>query len=265
VTRDGHPGQRFAARAALGSLALLVLWEAAGLDLWAAHLYGTTAGFAWRETWLTQAVLHDGGRWLAAVVLVLLAADAARPEPRGPSRRERLYWLAVMVAALLLVPLLKRFSLTSCPWDLAEFGGRAAYVPHWLPGVADGGAGHCFPSGHAVGAFAFFGVFFLWLPYRPRRAWASLAAVLVVGSAFGWAQLARGAHFVSHTLWSAWLCWTLAWVAATVGPSWLTTRGRGRRQAHRAREHGVQHAAEAFTARAPPTQFGSAGAATQGR
>lgn len=211
-----HPAEGFAARVALGSLALLVLWEVAGLDLRVAHLYGTAAGFGWRDSWLTRAVLHDGGRWLAAAVMLVLAWGAVRPAPGGPCRRERLYWLAVMVASLLLVPLLKRFSLTSCPWDLVQFGGRAAYVPHWQVGVADGGPGHCFPSGHAVAAFAFFGAFFLWLPYRPRLAWAALAGVLVVGAAFGWAQLARGAHFVSHTLWSAWLCWALAWAAATV-------------------------------------------------
>jgi membrane-associated PAP2 superfamily phosphatase len=38
--------------------------------------------------------------------------------------------------------------------------------------------------------------------------------VCVAGALFGWAQLARGAHFASHTMWSAWLCWTLCAVAA---------------------------------------------------
>lgn len=43
-----------------------------------------------------------------------------------------------------LVPTLKQFSLTLCPWDLLEFGGRAQSVAHGQPGVADGGPGRCF-------------------------------------------------------------------------------------------------------------------------
>ena len=41
-----------------------------------------------------------------------------------------------------------------------------------------------------------------------------LAAVLVAGSLFGWAQLARGAHYPSHTLWTAWWCWVVCSLAA---------------------------------------------------
>jgi membrane-associated PAP2 superfamily phosphatase len=41
-----------------------------------------------------------------------------------------------------------------------------------------------------------------------------LGAVLGVGLLLGWTQLVRGAHFPSHMLWSAWLCWTVCAVAA---------------------------------------------------
>ena len=110
-----------------------------------------------------------------------------------------------------LVPLHKRISLTSCPWSLREFGGVAEYVSHWLPGVADGGPGGCFPSGHAVAAFGFFAVYFLWRGHRPALARAVLAAVLVTGALFALAQLACGVHSLSHVQWSAWLFW---WWAA---------------------------------------------------
>jgi membrane-associated PAP2 superfamily phosphatase len=210
---------RGAVRAALLALLGLLAWEASGWDLVLSRQFGDAAGFAWRHAWLTQHLLHDGGRALAAAALGLLAWDAWRPLAPGPTRRERLYWLGVVAASMLLVPAVKRFSATSCPWDLAPFGGRVPYVPHWLPGVADGGAGHCFPSGHAVAAFAFVGVVFLWRPYRPRAAAWLLAALLAAGSLFGTAQLVRGAHFASHALWSAWLCWALALIAARLEPA----------------------------------------------
>lgn len=205
---------RRAGRVALAGLAGLLAWEALGWDLALSQRFGSAAGFAWRHAWWAERLLHDGGRLLAGLFLALLAWDAWRPLVPGPARRERVYWLLVSVAGLVLVPALKRFSHTSCPWDLAPFGGRVPYVPHWLLGVTDGGAGRCFPSGHAVAAFAFVGLYFLWRPYRPRAARAFLAVLLVCGAMFGAAQLVRGAHFASHTLWSAWLCGALALIAA---------------------------------------------------
>jgi membrane-associated PAP2 superfamily phosphatase len=196
------------------ALLLLVAWEASGWDLAASALWGGPAGFPWRDAWVTQRLLHDGGRIAAAVLLASLAFDAWRPLARGPSRRRRLFWLGATLAALMIVPAAKRLSSTSCPWSLSAFGGSVPYVPHWLLGVADGGPGHCFPSGHAVAAFAFFGGYFLWRSHAPRLARSWLALVLGLGGLFGWAQTARGAHFVSHTLWSAWACWVICAAAA---------------------------------------------------
>lgn len=209
-----------------GTLLILLLWEAAGADLPLTRWIATPQGFPWRDSLLASGLLHDGGRLLGWAVLSLLVWDAARPLAQGPSRAERARAIGVVLASLLFVPLLKRFSATSCPWDLAEFGGTAPYVPHWVPGLTDGGPGHCFPSGHAVAAFAFLGVYFLWRPHRPRIARAVLVAVLGAGFAFGWAQWARGAHFVSHSLWSAWLCWMIAALAARFQPASSVARAR---------------------------------------
>lgn len=198
----------------LAGLLALVAWEWSGGDMALARWYGDSSGFAWRDAWLTSTLLHNGGRWLAWAGMAGLVWAAARVGPGGPPRRERLYWLGATVAGLVLVPTLKRFTSTSCPWDLQPFGGAVPYVPHWALQLVDGGPGHCFPSGHAVAAFAFFSVYFLWRSHRPRLARAALAAVWLLGAVFGWAQMARGAHFLSHTLWSAWCCWAICCLAA---------------------------------------------------
>jgi len=200
---------------AVVALALLLCWEASGLDLRLAGWYGGATGFAAREAWWSKHLLHDGGRWLAAMALLAFTVHAwiggaGQPLPR----RTRLAWMLAVLAGLVLVPALKRFSHSSCPWDLRDFGGSVPYVPHWVIGVFDGGPGHCFPSGHAVAAFAFLPLYFQWRSHRPELARAVLAAVLSVGLLFGWAQMARGAHFPSHTLWSAWLCWVVGCAAA---------------------------------------------------
>lgn len=208
---------------ALGLLGL-VAWEAGGWDLAVSAFYGDAGGFAWRDRFLTRDLLHAGGRWLSTLVLVLLLADAVHPLVPGPPRHLR--WSGVLgsLLALVVVPAFKRASATSCPWDLAAFGGALPYVPHWRLGLTDGGPGHCFPSGHAVAAFAYYGVALAWSRHRPRLARAWAIGVTVFGLAFGWAQLARGAHFVSHTLWSAWLCWTVG-----VGTQALTQLARAQR------------------------------------
>ena len=208
---------RFDAAVTLAAAALLLLWDASGLDLAAARAFGSAGGFALRDAWWASRLLHDGGRALSFTVLALLVLLACRtPAPGAPSRARQAGWIGVILLTALLVPAIKRASATSCPWDLAEFGGSARHVSHWLWGLADGGSGACFPSGHAVSAFAFFGLYFLWRDHAPRAARALLAGVLIAGALFGAAQLVRGAHYPSHTLWSAWLCWLIALLAAHV-------------------------------------------------
>ncbi|WAC74169.1 phosphatase PAP2 family protein [Roseateles sp. SL47] len=207
----------------LGLLAVLA-WDGLGLDLAVVRWFGDAQGFTWRNHWLTSGVMHQGGRWLATGLVVMLLVNAVRPLWPGLSRRER--WLAVATTAvcLILIPLIKQGSTTSCPWDLAEFGGTARYISHWRLGVADGGPGHCFPSGHASSAFAFFSLFFMLRRAYPRQAGMALMGVLILGFCYGMAQMARGAHYPSHTLWTAWICW-----AVTVGLANGGWVGLGRR------------------------------------
>lgn len=201
---------------ALAAIALLLLlaWDVSGLDLTVERLFAGPGGFPWRDHWLMRLALHDGGRLLAGLMLALLAVNVWRPLIGGPPRRERALWLLSTVLSLLLISALKQWSLTSCPWDLAEFGGGARHVPHWALGVADGGPGRCFPSGHASAAFAYFSGHFVLRRHRPRIARRWLLGVVAFGLLFGLAQALRGAHYPSHTLWSAWLCWTLSLLLA---------------------------------------------------
>lgn len=199
---------------ALVALAALLAWDLGGADLAVVRLFAGPHGFPLRDHWLTAGLLHQGGRWLTTGLAVMLLVNAVRPLWPGLTRRERWGAVALTTVSLVLIPLLKQGSTTSCPWDLAEFGGVAHYVSHWRFGVLDGGPGHCFPSGHASSAFAFFSLFFMLRRAYPAQARAALGAVLVLGALYGLAQLARGAHYPSHTMWTAWICWTLAVVAS---------------------------------------------------
>jgi membrane-associated PAP2 superfamily phosphatase len=128
------------------------------------------------------------------------------------------------LASLLVVSTLKLHSLTSCPWELHEFGGTVAYVSHWAWGVRDGGSGACFPGGHASAGFAFLGGFFAFRHTLPRAAQRWLAGALLAGLVLGLAQQVRGAHYMSHTLWTAWLCWASAALADNIVSQMLSQR-----------------------------------------
>ncbi|MBL8325606.1 MAG: phosphatase PAP2 family protein [Rubrivivax sp.] len=209
---------RRAAALALLALLPLALWELLGTDLAAARLFGTAAGFALRSDWWLSAVLHDGVRDAAWALALLLGLNILVPLTPALARSERIWWFAATLAGAAMVPLVKQQSLTSCPWDLAEFGGLAQHLPHWLQfrpfGLADGGGGHCFPSGHATSAFCFFSGSFALARAHPRAARRWTWGVLAAGLLLGLVQLARGAHFPSHTLWSGWLCFSLNLVLA---------------------------------------------------
>jgi membrane-associated PAP2 superfamily phosphatase len=116
-----------------------------------------------------------------------------------PLRRGALY----MALAAVAVVLLKNASPWSCPWDLVEWGGRYA-AP---------GPGRCLPAAHPLTGFALFGLYFALRRDWPRAARAALAAAWTIGLAAGAVQVARGAHFASHVLWTAWVAWAVALAA----------------------------------------------------
>lgn len=198
----------------LGLLGGVLLWDAGGLDLPLARWAGSAQGFAWRSVPALVLWLHEVPRALSMGLLVLLGIGAVWPYGflRRLARRERVQLVLSILAAIAVSTLVKRLSNTSCPWDLAEFGGVARHVSHWRWGVQDGGPGHCFPAGHASAAFGFVAGWFVLRRAAPGLATGWLLAAVAGGLVLGLAQQLRGAHYLSHTLWSAWICWTVGLV-----------------------------------------------------
>lgn len=89
------------------------------------------------------------------------------------------------------------------PWVL-EFSLLVGVPAPW------GVGGGCFSAGHASAGFAFIGGFFAFRQVLPPTAGRWLVGAMAAGLTFGLAQQVRGAHYMGHTLWNAWLCWTVA-------------------------------------------------------
>ena len=199
----------------------LVGLEATSIDLALARLSydAQSHTFPLREHFITTRVSHDGVKVASALVFAWILIAMWKPIGllSRLERPRRVYLFVAVAACLLAVASLKRASALHCPWGLLEFGGAHAYL-RLFDTVPDGWQrGSCFPAGHALSAFAYIGGYFAWrdVDHRIARAW--LIAVLVVGAWAGVSQQLRGAHFLSHTLWTAWLAWTLSAAIA-----WLT-------------------------------------------
>lgn len=204
-----------------GALTVLALaWDASGLDRWVMDRWADATGFGWRHhPWLAHWG-HDAARtvvaWLFAGLWGYTVFALVRHGWRDARSRRWLEAALGVTLCLLLIAALKRSSLTSCPWDLARYGGTAQWVSHWAWGVPDGGPGRCFPGGHASAAFGWWPLALAWAPRRRPGAaawpvaWHLWIGIGLVGLAFGAVQTVRGAHYPSHTFWTAWLCWTAA-------------------------------------------------------
>ena len=200
------------------AIAALAQWT--DIDLWLADLYYDPVRrvFPWDNTWFARDFMHGYLKqvivWFGFLTIAAMLIDLVYPLFRKSPLR-RLQWRFVALASILeplLVRTLKASSNLHCPVGIDLYGGRAPLLRLFDAVPLDWHAGHCFPAGHASAGFAFFGGYFVLRDAAPRAARIWLVATLVVGLVLGISQQARGAHFMSHTLWTAWLCWTIAWL-----------------------------------------------------
>ncbi|GAB3550643.1 phosphatase PAP2 family protein [Noviherbaspirillum agri] len=187
--------------------------------------------FPLKHDGFTQSVLYGGEKFAVVAVgtAVLGAFLLSFLVPHWTCQRRRLLWLFVgMAGATMLVSIVKHQSPLHCPWDLAEYGGYAPYLGLFDSLPADITPGRCFPSGHASGGFAIFSFYFAFRATHPRVARAALFAGLGLGLLMGWTQMMRGAHFLSHVVWSGWMEWVfLAVLVRLLPPHPAPSRDRG--------------------------------------
>ncbi|MCH7305882.1 phosphatase PAP2 family protein [Acinetobacter higginsii] len=160
-------------------------------------------GFPYKNDWFLDKLNHTYVKQLLTLVYVVfffLWCASFKVEKLKPQRWQYGYMFWVSMLCTGIVGLLKAHSYHACPW----------YMTHETPTgfIWDfsATAGHCFPGGHASTGFALVTGYFVYRLYQTQRAWFYLVAAMIIGFAMGWAQMMRGAHFLSHNLWTAWVC-----------------------------------------------------------
>jgi membrane-associated PAP2 superfamily phosphatase len=197
-------------------LLLAALLASTHIDLTIAHaLYFDEAQSRWlgATSWWTNELIHRDGTWLmrsvAALSLALWAATWWRPQLHE-LRRPALYFFVSLVVSVGLVGLLKTLTNVDCPRDLTEFGGTFPFIHLFEHRPAALRHAQCFPAAHASSGYALLALYFVLRERSRRAARFGLASGLLLGLVFGIAQQSRGAHFVSHDVWSAMLVWTVS-------------------------------------------------------
>lgn len=191
----------------------LITWQ--HLDWRLAHSLYLEQGGGWplRKAFLTETLIHKRGHdlsivaWLVALAIWL--ASFKRASLRA-WRRPLGYLLLSVLLATLLISWIKSWSNIDCPWDIVGLGGDRPYISVFATRPAGLPHGRCFPAGHASGGYAWMALYFFCLMARPHLRWRGLAVGMGVGVIFGIAQQFRGAHFISHDLWTAMICWMVA-------------------------------------------------------
>lgn len=180
---------------------------------WANRLYAWQ-GNAWalRSSFLADTVIHDWGQLLcvAAWLAVLAAWIVTLKRTQLAAWRRPLCYLALATAtAALLVGWMKSWTNMDCPWDVLDYGGSRPYHGLFDPRPA-GVRGKCFPAGHASAGYCWLALYFFFIAVRPHLRWLGLFVALGLGLLLGVNQQLRGAHFLSHDLWSLTICWLIA-------------------------------------------------------
>lgn len=192
-----------------------LLFELTDLDLAASRPFYDRSTHRWlgKDAWWANELLHTGGKWLVVVFAssALFAFALSFRLPRLAKWRGAALYLALCVGTGAgFVAAAKEVTDRHCPREMDVFGGSIPYTRLFDGTPAGYPPGHCFPAGHASGALSFVGLYFVARARRSPHAGWWLAPAVLLGGAFALAQQARGAHFLSHNLWAAAVCWYAA-------------------------------------------------------
>lgn len=182
------------------------------LDFWLSQKFydPTTHAFPFKDAHYLNLYGHVLLKDLTALLLIVgiaLSLASSWVNVLRPWRKTLVIFCAMASCAALLIVKLKHDSVHACPWDLAMYGGTAHWYPlfDWVSSPVE--FGRCWPGGHASGGFAIMSGYFALRQRQSKWAYLFLVAGLVMGSIMGAVQIVRGAHFLSHNLWTLWFVW----------------------------------------------------------
>jgi len=125
--------------------------------------------------------------------------------------RRFFFFISCMIAVPLIISLLKEITFVYCPGQLTDFGGPKTFreLIDFRNVPAFEGRGKCFPAGHATTGFALMSLYYMFENKWTKRFLLLLG--LTLGWIFSFYQIAKGAHFLSHSIATMGLSWCVIW------------------------------------------------------
>ena len=170
-----------------------------------------TQQFPLRNHWFLEVVMHYWIKYaVVALAVMVLAAYVLsfRMVSLAPLRRVLLFLVLAMGLSTAAVSFVKSISPKQCPHDLTMYGGYAPYIALFEKTPEGVKPGKCWPGGHSSTGFCLMAFYFAGLHLRRRRlAYWGLFGGFGLGFILGFGRVIQGAHFLSHQLWAALICW----------------------------------------------------------
>lgn len=146
----------------------------------------------------------------SALLMLALTPERWRWRRRFAAPARRHLWVALLTLGGVpaVIGQVKAVTNVFSPSDIRRYGGDVRYVrviDSFPASDRPARAGRSFPAGHASGGFAL--VALGGLARTQRGQIASLVIGGVTGGTMGFYQMAKGAHYLSHTLVTALLVW----------------------------------------------------------
>lgn len=205
---------------------IAVISEYSAFDLWlGSHFYDPATGsWPYKSLFITSSVLHTGGRnvvVLCAIFNILAIIASFFNNALAPYRKHLVFMIVAAAVGPSIISYLKGATHIYIPWELIHFGGDKPYIRIFDPVPPGAEVGLGFPGGHSSAGFAYISTYFALAAmgirhrYFKYRYYGIIIPVLL-GMLFSITQQIRGAHFLSHDLFSFAICWSAAFLLSLV-------------------------------------------------
>ncbi len=194
----------------MGAFLLMTVYQFE-LDFIIADFIYSRFEWSFKKSFFIEGLLHKSARIVLIVIYLFLIYKLVKKnlDAADPAATYNLFILILAIgSSVAIVSIAKRFMDVDCPWDLIRYGGDKPFFPlfeynsQYLPSA------HCFPASHASVGYSWIALFFYFKVTNSTLKFKALGFVLLLGAVFGFAQQLRGAHFISHDLWSFLICLT---------------------------------------------------------
>jgi len=174
--------------------------------------------FAWKENFWLETVFHQWAKIppiLLTLSALLLWIASYWVKSFVSWRWSLAYVFLASALAVGVIAWLKASTDKACPWHLVQYGGEYAFRRLFEGGISRGL--QCWPAGHASTGFGLLAWSIMFYQRkRFRLGTTAFFIAMLCGNILGVSQVLRGAHFISHQLWTALICWTVCWLVYRV-------------------------------------------------